>query len=303
MPGVGEKTAAKLINDHGSLDEVFAHLDQCTPKLRESLAAHEDQVYRNAMMTPLVRDVPVDAAIDDLRMGEWDGEATRQLFNFLEFRTLWDRLVEAIGEGTAEPAAALPVVSATVVRPTSTADAVGRIDALAGAGRLAIDAAWEGQPGRSPILGLALLGVSPVAPAAGDLPSGAEPSRAETSQAGTPEVLWVEADLLSDAAVAAALRGAFEGAPVAAHRAKELIRGLAGEDPPLDLPNLEMDPAVAAYLLDPAEGQYLLEDVARRFAEVELAPPGDAVPGQLDLSGEGPTRRSRRPTGRRRWRR
>jgi DNA polymerase-1 len=269
VPGVGEKTAAKLINDHGSLDEIFSHLDQCTPKLRESLAAHEDQVYRNAMMTPLLRDVPVEAVVDDLRMGDWDREAVRQLFNFLEFRTLWDRLIEAVGDGTAEPAAALPVISASLVRAAGADDAVRRVAALSGATRLAVDAAWEGQPGRSALLGLTVLDASAGGPGA------------------AADALWLDATLISEHSVAAALRSAFEAVPVAAHRAKELIRGLGTDAVPVDVPNLEMDPAVAAYLLDPAEGQYLLEDVTSRYAGAELARPGDAPAGQLDLTGQG----------------
>src|SRR5579864_7439028 len=59
VSGVGEKTAAKLINDYGDLDGVYANLDKCTPKLRESLANSEAQVRANASVTPLVRDVPV----------------------------------------------------------------------------------------------------------------------------------------------------------------------------------------------------------------------------------------------------
>src|SRR5437588_6809983 len=97
VPGVGEKTAAKLINDYGDLDGVFAHLDECRPKLRESLAAHEDQVRLNAEATPLVRTVPIECELDDLRMGGWDPAEVHDLFNFLEFRTLWDRLLEAVG--------------------------------------------------------------------------------------------------------------------------------------------------------------------------------------------------------------
>ena len=57
VPGVGEKTAAKLLNTYGDLDGVFANVDKCTPKLRESLIAHEPVVRRNATATPLVRDV------------------------------------------------------------------------------------------------------------------------------------------------------------------------------------------------------------------------------------------------------
>ena len=93
VPGVGEKTAAKLINDYGDLDGVFANLDKLTPKLRENLTAHEARVRMNAEATPLIRTVPLECDVADLKMGGWDQEAVRQLFNFLEFRTLWDRLL------------------------------------------------------------------------------------------------------------------------------------------------------------------------------------------------------------------
>src|SRR5204863_9682782 len=60
VPGVGEKTAAKLINDYGDLDGVFANLDKLTPKLRENMAAHEARVRKNAEATPLIRTVPIE---------------------------------------------------------------------------------------------------------------------------------------------------------------------------------------------------------------------------------------------------
>src|SRR5436853_1756047 len=75
VPGVGEKTAAKLINDYGDLDGVFANVDKLTPKLRHNLVEHEAQVRSNAKATPLVRDLPIGVAIEDLRMGEYDAEA------------------------------------------------------------------------------------------------------------------------------------------------------------------------------------------------------------------------------------
>ena len=48
VPGVGEKTAAKLLTKYGDLDGIFAHLDEQTPKLRENLAAHEELARSNA---------------------------------------------------------------------------------------------------------------------------------------------------------------------------------------------------------------------------------------------------------------
>src|SRR3954466_1811866 len=60
VTGVGEKTAAKLINDYGGLDGIFANLDKCTPKLRENLAAAEDRVRQNAKVMVLLRDMPLE---------------------------------------------------------------------------------------------------------------------------------------------------------------------------------------------------------------------------------------------------
>src|SRR5439155_3478523 len=88
-----------LINDYGDLDGIFANLDKLTPKLRQNLAEHEGRVRMNAEATPLVRDVPIDADVEELKMGGWDRDEVHRLFTFLEFRTLWDRLIEAVGEG------------------------------------------------------------------------------------------------------------------------------------------------------------------------------------------------------------
>lgn len=60
VPGVGEKTAAKLINAYGTLEAVFDHADEQTPKLRESLHASRERVLRNARLMRLATDVPVE---------------------------------------------------------------------------------------------------------------------------------------------------------------------------------------------------------------------------------------------------
>ncbi len=99
VPGVGEKTAAKLINEYGDLEAVYAHLDALTPKLRENLAAHFDQVRKNAEVIPLVRDVPLDVHVTDLRLGGFDPEEARDTFTQLELRTLWTRFTALVSEG------------------------------------------------------------------------------------------------------------------------------------------------------------------------------------------------------------
>src|SRR3954468_19665443 len=131
VPGVGEKTAAKLINDYGNLDGIFANVDKLTPKLRQNLTEHERQVRINAGATPLVRDVPIDCNVDDLKMGGWDRDEVKKLFTFLEFRTLWDRLVEAIlegGPGTTEQSG--EALDVELLRLTSAADAAAFVDKI-----------------------------------------------------------------------------------------------------------------------------------------------------------------------------
>ena len=64
VPGVGEKTAAKLINTYGGLDGIFANVEAQTPKLRASLAEHEDRVRSNAELMILRRNAPIEVDLD-----------------------------------------------------------------------------------------------------------------------------------------------------------------------------------------------------------------------------------------------
>ena len=113
VPGVGEKTAAKLINERGGIDGIYAVLDELTPKLRENLAANEDNVRNNVEMMELVRDVQMDFSLDDLVQGAPDVDNIKKLFDFLELRTLWDRLAPVLGEAGSAPAEEL-VAAVTV---------------------------------------------------------------------------------------------------------------------------------------------------------------------------------------------
>nr|MDQ6910314.1 DNA polymerase I [Actinomycetota bacterium] len=154
VPGVGEKTAARLIMAYGDLDGVYEHVDEATPKLRENLKAHEEQVRRNATATPLVRDVDLGVQIEDLKMGDWDPEAVRVLFNFLEFRTLHDRLMEAIGARQEAPPPTKPLtVSIERVDSAQAAEVLERL--AAGKAPIALAPAWEREEGRSDLLGIA----------------------------------------------------------------------------------------------------------------------------------------------------
>ena len=106
VPGVGDKTAAQLINKYGDIEQVIAHADELTPKLREAIKNHADQVRKNKVLGHLLDDVGLDLDPAKLRLEAWDEETVRNLFLSLELRSLHERLKELKFHG----AAAAPVL-------------------------------------------------------------------------------------------------------------------------------------------------------------------------------------------------
>jgi DNA polymerase I len=101
VPGVGEKTATKLVQQFGSVEEILAHSDELKGRLRENVEAAADRLALNKDLARIVTDLDLPIGVDDLVMGRWDLEEIRRLFVSLEFRSLLDRL-EEVGH-TAKP--------------------------------------------------------------------------------------------------------------------------------------------------------------------------------------------------------
>jgi DNA polymerase I len=115
VPGVGEKTAARLIAEYGSLDSVYARLEDVKPeKLREKLREHRDQVFEGQWLSRIVRDLPVKLDLDAARIGDYDRDAVIRLFREYEFRSLLDRLPPLRGESAAETVEAIRAVNSSV---------------------------------------------------------------------------------------------------------------------------------------------------------------------------------------------
>ena len=102
-PGIGPKTARKLLESHGTLDEILARAEEIRGKrARESLIANREQVLLSKELVTIRTDVGVEAELEDLRVSAPDGERLRRLFVELEFRTLLGRLDAAAGGAPAE---------------------------------------------------------------------------------------------------------------------------------------------------------------------------------------------------------
>lgn len=89
VPGVGEKTAIKFLQEYGSLDNLYAHIDEIRgPKTQESLREAEETVRRNRKLVEIVTDLNVEFDAERFRLQGYNTEAIREIFERLEFRTL-----------------------------------------------------------------------------------------------------------------------------------------------------------------------------------------------------------------------
>jgi DNA polymerase-1 len=290
IPGVGEKTAAKLLTTYGDLDGIYANLDKQTPKLRENLANNEGLARSNAEVIPLIRTVPLDVHVDQLTLGGWDLRAAEAVFTRFELKTQWRRMEEllatgALGqaaEGSEVLAARVPSKPGTWAKPGADivlqGDEAGEVRAelvdfgevrvpikaeaaledlaALAKGTRSVVARWSGAHGRSPLTALAVVA---------------------TEGGGDVGAVMLPADLLEAPAVAEKLTAAL-AEPVLGHQVKEVMRSLLPLG--IDCTGLVMDTGVAAYLLDASSGEYELSDLR------------GTDDGQLQLSmGDPPTER------------
>ena len=108
VPGVGEKTAAKLIREFGTLEALYERIVDVKPdKLRDKLVEHRDQVFMGKGLSTIVRDLPVSMDLEAARLGDYDRETVIRLFREYEFRSLIERLPAMTGETAGDAAEAL----------------------------------------------------------------------------------------------------------------------------------------------------------------------------------------------------
>lgn len=264
VPGVGEKTAARWIVDHGGLAPLLAHAGELPGKSGAALRERIADVQRNRELIGLVRDVPLPVTVEQCAMHPVPAAAVQEVFDALEFRVLRERLAREHGDWV--------TALAPVVEGVHTVDSPGA-DAVTISRRHGLPPAEVGQwcarfAGVTTGVALArsaagaIRGIAIAAPGAG-------PDDAITLP-GTD--LGVIAAWLADPTAGKAM-----------HDAKPDLRALAAAGTPLA--GLTADTAVAAYLLLPGQVQYTRESLVERFLGLSLPSPVDRGegPGQLDL--------------------
>ena len=92
-PGVGEKTAAKLINQFGSIDNMLQHTDEIKGKLREKVENAVEDIKMSKFLATIRTDVPMNLELDELKVEEPDETKLRAIFEELEFKTLINKFL------------------------------------------------------------------------------------------------------------------------------------------------------------------------------------------------------------------
>lgn len=96
VPGIGDKTAKKLIADYGSLENIIQHIDDVTPtRARNALAGNVEQARESKRLATIVRDVELDLDLETARVKDYNREKVIDLFRTLEFRSLMRKLPES----------------------------------------------------------------------------------------------------------------------------------------------------------------------------------------------------------------
>ncbi|MEJ1196649.1 MULTISPECIES: DNA polymerase I [unclassified Streptomyces] len=261
IPGVGEKTAAKWINQFGSFADLVERVDEVKGKAGQNLRDHLESVKLNRRLTELERRVELPKAVTDLERTAYDRKGVAVILDTLEIRnpSLRERLY-AVDPG-AEEAEAAPVV----------ADGVELDGTVLGTGELA---GWLAEHGTQ-TLGIATvdtwaLGTGSVAEVALAAPDG--------------KAAWfdpTEADEADEAAFTAWLSDADR--PKVFHNAKGAMRVFAEHG--WSVAGVGMDTALAAYLVKPGRRSFDLDALSLEYLHRELAPAA-AADGQLAFGAD-----------------
>lgn len=258
IAGVGEKTAAKLMAQYGSLLAILDAADEQTPKLAASLKDGRERALRNLELMTLRRDVPIEVDLRNLKPCP-DLVKARALFGSLEFKTLTKRALDVFATFAEVPletvaAAETQAVPLDIESMADVSSAVAMLERLSTVDLVAMHGVWEGTGDDRALRGIAI------------------------AEAGG-RTAWFDGHLARNEAVisaAAQLHG------LVTHDGKQLLRWMLATS--AALPPIHFDTLIAAYLLDPALGQSSIEDLAQQYLDVTVTTFSTST-GQLDFGG------------------
>ncbi len=242
VPGIGAKTAQKLLSEFGSLDALFENLEKIEPKkLGERLKNFKEQALLSRELVELVPP-PLEISLEECRAQPPDVEQLRALLEVLEFRSLWQEL--ALAPVVPPPAQRAPTLALEIVLTREQLDAL--IERLRSAPEISLDTETTSEDAMT----AELVGISvAIEPGAGFYIPVAH------GYLGAPQQLPREL-------VIERLKAVLETKPIVGQNLKYDSKILKRSG--VELNRIVFDSMLAAYLLDP-EGRKDLNELARRY--------------------------------------
>ncbi|WP_020620606.1 DNA polymerase I [Paenibacillus daejeonensis] len=235
IPGVGEKTALKLLHEHGSVEAVLEASDSLKGKLKERVENHQDDARKSKELATIYREVPLEHGPEGMKYDGYDGAVLAGAFRKLEFRSLLERLDLPSGAATVDEAAGeQPELDVVTVSGAEELEALA--DKLSEVQSLLVEAVGE-NPHHAELLALAF-------------------AMGEQVHVVSAEVLASEAagpirDWLAD--------------PKQEKRGYDMHKSqLALSWQGLELRGISFDVQLAAYLLDPTDPNHTLNGLTHR---------------------------------------
>ena len=257
IPGVGERTAQKWITEFGSLSALVDRADTVTGKVGVSLRENLAQVLVNRRITELVRDVPLDLSVNDLDRREFSLSEIDQLFDTLQFSALRPRVAALPGavqpkpsENASDPFVAIPPEIDRVVFPEAALPDLEGLD-----GPIAVAIQGEFAYGSGSVSALAVCSSQQI-----------HVVHSASAQQSTALLKWLSQCVN----------------PITLHDGKTALWALATAEIDISQFKINMDTALAGYLIDPGQRSYGLTDLVQRELGRNLAEPED----QLSMFGE-----------------
>jgi DNA polymerase-1 len=253
LPGIGEKTATKLLQQHGSLQGIYDHIEDITPgKLQDTLREYRTQAFRNKELSTIVKDVPIKLDLKTCQVSHYDRNEVAKLFQELEFIKLLPRLPQIQAEGYQPSAVKCHIVNTE----TALEQLIGELET---AQDFAIEIETAGEKAAmADLVGIPLgIGLSPARGKAFYIPLGHQGLNQPQQLPLTQVIANLKAILENDSIGKIAYNG------------KHVIAVLAGCG--VEVRNLNFDPMLAAYLL--GEKSLGLQALAFNKLGIEMATP------------------------------
>lgn len=92
IPGVGEKTALKLLHQYGTVEEVLLHAEEVPGKIKGNIIKHAEDAKMSKALATIIREVPIELKLEDIKFVKFDAPALTQLFRKLEFKQIMERM-------------------------------------------------------------------------------------------------------------------------------------------------------------------------------------------------------------------